>query len=74
MKGCAVLQATFAKGHLLPLMSLPPQRQLTGGDLNRSMQHLHSHYREEDVENEAATEDLLQLRTKKLDVGSLAER
>jgi len=31
-------------------------------------------YREEDVENEAATEDLLQLRTKKLDVGSLAER
>jgi len=29
---------------------------------------------EGDVENEAATQDLLQLRTKKLDVGSLAER
>ncbi len=45
-----------------------------GGDLNRSMQHLDSHYREGGVENEAATENLLQLRTKKLDVGSLAER
>jgi hypothetical protein len=31
-------------------------------------------YREEDVVNEAATEDLLQLRAKKLDVGSLAQR
>ena len=45
-----------------------------GGDLNRSMQHLHSSTGEGDVENEATTEDLLQLRTKKLDVGSLAER
>ncbi len=44
------------------------------GDLNRSMQHLHSGTGEGDVENEAATQDLLQLRTKKLDVGSLAER
>ena len=35
------------------------------------MQHLHSSTGEGDVENEAATEDLLQLRTKKLDVGSL---
>ena len=30
-----------------------------GCDFNRSMQHLISHYREEDVENEAASEDLL---------------
>jgi hypothetical protein len=30
-----------------------------GCDFNRSMQHLISNYREEDVENEAATEDLL---------------
>ena len=28
-------------------------------DLNRSMQHLDSHYREEDVENEVSDEDLL---------------
>ncbi len=47
---------------------------LSAGDLNRSMQHLHSSTREEDVENEATTQDLLQLRTKKLDVGSLAAR
>ena len=30
-----------------------------GCDFNWSMQHLISHYREEDVENEAATENLL---------------
>ena len=30
-----------------------------GCDFNRSMQHLNSNYREEDVENENATEDLL---------------
>ncbi len=30
-----------------------------GCDFNRSMQHLISDYREEDVENEAATENLL---------------
>ena len=29
------------------------------------MQHLNSHYREEDVVNAAATEDLLQLRTER---------
>jgi hypothetical protein len=28
-------------------------------DINRSMQHLDSHYREEDVENEVSDEDLL---------------
>jgi hypothetical protein len=38
------------------------------------MQRLDSKYREEDVADEAKTEDLLQRRTKKLDVGSLAER
>jgi len=43
-----------------------------GGDLNRSMQHLISNYREEDVVNDAESEDLLQRRTKGLDVGSLA--
>jgi len=37
------------------------------------MQHLHSSTGEGDVENEAKTENLLQLRTKKPDVGSLAE-
>jgi len=43
------------------------------GDLNRSMQHLDSKNRDEDVADEAKTKDLLQRRTKKLDVGSLAE-
>ena len=38
------------------------------------MQHLDSEYREEDVADEAESEDLLQRRTKKLDVGLLAER
>ena len=41
---------------------------------NRSMQHLISDYREEDVENEAATEDLLQRSPKGDDVGSVAAR
>ena len=45
-----------------------------GGDLNRSMQHLISNYREEDVVNEATTEDLLQRRTESIDVGPLAGR
>jgi len=45
-----------------------------GGDLNRSMQYLVSKHREEEVVYEAAAEDLLQLRAKKLDVGSLVER
>ena len=31
------------------------ERPLYAGDLNRSMQHLDSHYREGGVENEAAT-------------------
>ncbi len=38
------------------------------------MQHLISTYREEDIENEATTEDLLHRRPESLDVGSLAER
>jgi hypothetical protein len=38
------------------------------------MQHLISHDREEDVENEAATEDLLFRISKVIDVGSLAAR
>jgi hypothetical protein len=41
---------------------------------NRSMQHLISNDREEDVENETATKDLLHSRTKGFDVGSLEER
>ena len=47
---------------------------LRPGDLNRSMQHLISNYREEDVENEAATEDLLLIRSESVDVGPLVER
>ena len=43
-----------------------------GGDLNRSVQHLDSEYREEDVADEVQNEDLLQRRAEKLDVGSLA--
>ena len=43
-----------------------------GGDFNRSMQHLSSNYRAEDVAYEAETEDLLQLGAEELDVGSLA--
>ncbi len=42
------------------------------GDLNRSMQHLDSKYREEDVADEVQIEDLLQRRAEELDVGSLA--
>ncbi len=45
-----------------------------GCGFNRSMQHLISNDREEDVENEAATKDLLHRRTKGVDVGSLEER
>lgn len=37
------------------------------------MQHLTSKYREEDVENEIPTKNLLHRRTKSDDVGSLAE-
>jgi hypothetical protein len=38
-----------------------PSAQVTafGCDLNRSMQHLNSNYREEDVANEVSNEDLL---------------
>jgi hypothetical protein len=38
------------------------------------MQHLFSKYREEDVEYEVQTEDLLLRRTEGIDVGSVAER
>ena len=47
-----------------------PERLVSPGDFNRSMQHLSSNYRAEDVVDEAATEDLLQLRAKELDVVS----
>ncbi len=50
------------------------ERPLYSGDLNRSMQHLDSEYREEDVADEVQNEDLLQRRAEELDVGSLAER
>ena len=44
-----------------------------GCGFNRSMQHLISSYpREEDVEDETTTENLLHRRTKGLDVGPLA--
>ena len=41
---------------------------------NGSLQHLNSHYREGDVENETKTKDLLLRITEGIDVGSLAER
>ena len=44
-----------------------------GCDFNRSMQHLHSHYREEDVENEVSEENLLHRNRQGIDVGSLGE-
>ena len=48
------------------------ERPVYAGDLNRSMQHLDSNYREEDVADEVQIEDLLQRSAEKLDVGSLA--
>ncbi len=42
-----------------PSPSNQPRMAALGCDFNRSMQHLISNYREEDVENEATTEDLL---------------
>jgi len=41
------------------------RRLLRDGDLNRSMQHLDSEYREEDVADEVQIEDLLQRSEKK---------
>ncbi len=61
-----------ALGRQRPLRTLPSQRPLLSGDLNRWMQHLDSKYREEDVADEVQIEDLLQRRAEKLDVGSLA--
>jgi hypothetical protein len=63
-----------ASGHFQPFKAILPERPLSSGDFNRSMQHLSSNYRAEDVVDEAATEDLLQLRAKEHDVGSLASR
>jgi hypothetical protein len=48
------------------------ERLVYAGDLNWSMQHLNSKYREEDVADEAKIEDLLQRRAEESDVGSLA--
>jgi hypothetical protein len=44
-----------------PKQSFRTQRRTAplGCDLNRSMQHLNSNYREEDVANEVSNEDLL---------------
>ena len=53
---------------------MPDELLLSAGDLNRSMQHLDSEYREEDVADEVQIEDLLQRRAEKPDVGSLAGR
>jgi hypothetical protein len=50
------------------------ERLVGTGDFNRSMQHLSSNYRAEDVADEAKTKDLLQRRAEELDVGSLAGR
>ncbi len=65
---------TAPLGQQRPLRSLALQWPLSRGDLNRSMQHLDSEYREEDVADEVQIEDLLQRRAEKLDVGSLAGR
>jgi hypothetical protein len=48
------------------------QTTASGCDFNRSMQHLSSSDRAEDVADEAKTEDLLHTRTERADVGSLA--
>jgi hypothetical protein len=61
-------------GRQRPVTITSGERLLSACDLNRSTQHLISNYREGDVENEAATEDLLHRRAKIIDVGSLAER
>ena len=47
------IKAVFGKKDMVLSMAA------LGCDLNRSMQHLDSHYREEDVENEVSDEDLL---------------
>ena len=47
-------------------------RLVLGCDFNRSMQHLLSGYREEDIGNAATTEDLLHRGTEGRDVGSMA--
>ncbi len=65
--------AAFGRLLLLELQKLGSgEWLLSGGDLNRSMQHLDSKYREEDVADEVQIEDLLQRSAEKLDVGSLA--
>jgi len=58
-------------GRMLPLTSLEiisNERPLIDCDFNRSMQHLNSGYRDEDVENEANTEDLLLRYTEGIDM------
>jgi len=42
-----------------------------GCRFNWSMQHLNSHYREEDIENEVLDEDLLRRNRQSMDVESL---
>ncbi len=61
-----------ASGHKWPFRTSVAERQLWGGDFNRSMQHLSSNYRAEDVAHEAETEDLLQHRAEELDEFSIA--
>jgi hypothetical protein len=63
-----------ALGQQEPYSSFRRNRPLSEGDFNRSMQHLSSNDRAEDVAYEAKTEDLLQRRAKELDVGSPAGR
>ncbi len=63
MAALALLQLYTTADGELPLLSC---------DLNRSMQHLISHYGEGDVENEVKTADLLFRCTQGIDVGSVA--
>jgi len=48
------------------------ERLLYNCGFNRSLQHPNSNYREEHVENETATEDLVHRRAESPDLGSLA--
>ena len=49
----------FPKAVIQMIRIVVLRQAANGCDFNRSMQHLISNYREEDVENEAASEDLL---------------
>ena len=63
-----------AVGRLLLYIMTGVEGPVLGCGFNRSTQHLISKYREEDVEYEVQTEDLLLRCTEGIDVGSMGER